>query len=429
LVDTLDQKKLHIENYRLLSITSENVLMALLLIYSGNPFIRLFPKTSIFFVLAIILIIFYKSLDPFYFKKVILVFLGLLFLFFLQKINLGYLSWVGSLNFFTKIFFGSVIIYLLGHKLPFRFFIIVYYISLASLVLFAIINIGGFKPPGFVWGTGNLRVRTTYIIYSFLESHPLRNAGMFWEPGAFAGVIGLCLALNFNELSNLWNNHKWKLIIIIIALITTQSTTGYIVVFFIFVFHVIFQEKFKSILLVLIPIIGGVAYIIYTNTEFLKDKIEKQNENSVTIYENEFKNTRMGSLMFDLYYIKKNPLIGNGLHYSTRYADHPLLILTMDEGDDLGHGNGFSNYLACLGIPFMVIYLFAIFINLAKISFKFSFLVTFVVILTLQGEQWLDFPLYLGLPFLNLPKQLYSRGTLTKGYRKNNKALELYFHK
>ena len=62
----------------------------------------------------------------------------------------------------------------------------------------------------------------------------IRNYGPFWEPGAFQGFLVialLCLFVCQKELKN----SKRKLIILVITLISTQSTTGYIGVIIIIV--------------------------------------------------------------------------------------------------------------------------------------------------------------------------------------------------
>ena len=136
----------------------------------------------------------------------------------------------------------------------------------------------------------------------------------------------------------------------------------------------------------------------------MQEKINKQSEGSQTLGKGEFSNTRFGSLMLDLPYIKKHPLIGNGLHEKTRYADDPELIQQIQSGDAIASGNGFSNYLACLGIPFMLFYFFSTFNTIGKVDKRVAFLVIFVMALSLWGEQWLNFPIYTGIMFLTIKK-------------------------
>ena len=131
----------------------------------------------------------------------------------------------------------------------------------------------------------------------------------------------------------------------------------------IFIFSSLYLVKEKKNILWLFGLIFGfflIAYSVY-NIPFLREKINKQTEVAVISSDNsEFNGERLGALLFDLYYIKKHPLIGNGWHATTRYADHPLLMEKELNGT-IGNGNGFSNVLASMGIPFLVIYLFMLY--------------------------------------------------------------------
>ena len=130
---------------------------------------------------------------------------------------------------------------------------------------------------------------------------------------------------------------------------------------------------------------------IFNSLSFLKEKIIVQYENNLFQDRNEFKPDRLGALLFDLHYIEKHPITGNGFHVSTRYIDHPWL-----KDLNLGHGNGFSNFIASMGIISIMFYLFYIF----KFAHQNKFLILTIVVLALQGEQLLNYPLFLALPFL-----------------------------
>lgn len=65
-------------------------------------------------------------------------------------------------------------------------------------------------------------------IYNYIFG---RNAGPFWEPGAFQGFlyIGLFLLLRYKE----WFRHRTLLVVVyLFTLLTTQSTTAYILLLF-----------------------------------------------------------------------------------------------------------------------------------------------------------------------------------------------------
>lgn len=54
-----------------------------------------------------------------------------------------------------------------------------------------------------------------------------RNSGIFWEPGAFQGFLNI--ALLFATRKNRAHASKWQFIILVLAVFTTMSTTGYMV--------------------------------------------------------------------------------------------------------------------------------------------------------------------------------------------------------
>jgi hypothetical protein len=96
-----------------------------------------------------------------------------------------------------------------------------------------------------------------------------RNSGYAWEPGAFA--VYLCLALFIN----LFNpkpdeNSKKRLWVLLIALLSTQSTTGYVIFMVILVFYVINKNLQKVLLL--LPVLIAVLIFI-SSLPFMKDKI------------------------------------------------------------------------------------------------------------------------------------------------------------
>lgn len=131
----------------------------------------------------------------------------------------------------------------------------------------------------------------------------------------------------------------------------------------------------------------------------MKDKIEYQYSIATSMDENDVDPGRFGALVMDIQYIKSQPLIGNGLHVKTRYRFHPFVK------GDIGHGNGMSNIMAIWGIPFFLLWLICSFIFFHRISHSFNTAVAaiFLVLLLLQGEQFLNFPVFLSfffLPFL-----------------------------
>jgi O-antigen ligase len=389
------------------------LLVFILLLFSGNPLMGfLFGKfSSLVGLISILFIInsklpFERRFIKFYFS----ISLSILVIFLFQFLELSFISITGAANFLAKIFMGGLVFnYLKGKFIPVLFDLL-YKLCLLSIPFFIVINIGKFQIPHI-----NITAEIhSYILYgTSFDVHWNKNAGMFWEPGAHAGILTLCLALNFNRLGLIWHQERFKLFIIFIVLISTQSTTGYLSGFVIILFYLINATK-RHITILFLPLVIGLGLYFYNNTEFLKEKLETQYESSTDQNVGEFSNSRFGSLVFDWYYIKKHPIIGNGLHEKTRYADHQYLF-DGSNGDAIGSGNGFSNYLASMGLLFISGY-FLLLYNAAKMyDKKYSFLLLLVVLMNLQGENWFNYPIYLCLPFLalssinfNLHNKLYS---------------------
>ena len=98
----------------------------------------------------------------------------------------------------------------------------------------------------------------------------LRNAGCSWEPGRFAVMVTLAIFFNLcqNGIKFKKNKNIWWLII---ALVTTQSTTGFVSALILYTIFLIkkFNLKYIFILvLVMVPIIYGLFQL-----DFMGDKI------------------------------------------------------------------------------------------------------------------------------------------------------------
>ena len=72
------------------------------------------------------------------------------------------------------------------------------------------------------------------------------------------------------------------------------------------------------------PIILVLTIYAFDKFDFLGEKIKHQaSEAQIRKETGEFEGGRFSALIFDMKYIKKHPIIGNGFHESTRYADDP----------------------------------------------------------------------------------------------------------
>ncbi len=378
------------------------LIVFLLLFFSGNPLATfLFGKFSALVGLVFTLIILKSHLkfDTDFTNKFKLVLLTIIIIALFQYVTFSTLSFLALCNLVIKILMGGIIINSLKDSFAHVFFKVVAGLSLISLIGFIIINLIGLSLPFIQIGQSN---KFYFLYLTLTNDSSIRNSGMFWEPGAFAGVLTLCLALNLKYLNYYWVTYRYQLIFIIAALLTTQSTTGYLVGFFIILFY-FYKPKNLILTFIIVFLAFSSGLYVYENNNFLKEKIEGQLENSKNQKIGEFSNSRFGSLIFDWHYIVKHPLIGNGFDVSTRYADHQYLFRGV-KGDAIGSGNAFSNFLASMGLFFVLGYFILLWKSASSLDKLYAMVFTLVVFFNLQGEQWLNFPLYLGLPFLTLIK-------------------------
>lgn len=381
-------------------------LLFILLAFSGNPVFNQNKFFLIIFgvVLILLTIFFNKTKFDVVFKKRLFEYVSFFSLIFLlQSIFLDYLSIEGVINFCFKILVGAIIVHLLDYNFREKYLNLMYFLGVISIVGF-LINLTGIKIPAIFEVNNNSTIILFGTLNSMFDAPPMRNSGMFWEPGAYAGYLLLIPILYIRDLKELWTWHKKKCIILLIALLTTLSTTGYIIIYLIFIYYLMIKSGKKFLVYLSLPFIMSGMYTIFTQLDFLGEKIETQSESSFSnTVGQDFSPDRFGALAFDLYYIEKHPIFGNGLHSKTRYADHQYLVKDEESGI-LSHGNGFSNFIASMGVISILFYFYLIYRRF-PFAKRDSFFVILLIVLLLQGEQFLDYPLFLALPFILIHKK------------------------
>ncbi len=369
----------------------------LLLCFSGNPEITSeFYSKPLLVIYAVIFLIYTRVIIGIKMPETIWIRLTgvlsfILILIICQYLILDFVSYPGVLAIVLKLFL--VIYTFLYYQYKKLNFFHIYIKILTFLVIvsipFFLLNYIGFY--GVETGSTFRRTFFLYTSYSTLIYYSgIRNAGMFWEPGAFAGY--LIIAVIFVALRNgkfIIGNYRNEIFWIVIGLITTMSTTGFIALGLIINIYIF--QNYGWVKYVILPVTIIAIYWAYFQLDFMQEKIENQYESSREMQQKDISNSRFGALTMDLQYIQSQPLFGNGLDIKTRYRFHPWVK------EDIGHGNGMSNFLANWGIPFFVFWLYCVYtlsFNVSK-SRVTSWLILFLVILILQGEQFLNYPLFL----------------------------------
>jgi hypothetical protein len=235
-----------------------------------------------------------------------------------------------------------------------------------------------------------------YTRYAYLL--PFRNSSHFWEPGVFAAY--LLLAIVFLGLTrDKFEKRRYRniVIVLVITLLTTMSTTGYVLLPLCLLFHL------REIRLTArdVPKILGLALLLALfctaayHLDFVGEKIRGYLD-KIVYHERGWELTRIGGIIFDLEYIERRPFFGWGPSHTTRFMLHG--------GESIGAmGNGLSDFTTKFGLLGLITVLTSIWIGvyrLGKRNLTKATLFIFFIIMVLNGERLLDYSTYLGLMFL-----------------------------
>ena len=172
-----------------------------------------------------------------------------------------------------------------------------------------------------------------------------RNAGFSWEPGGFAVLINLGMFINMIRYRFVIKNNK-NIRILLLALITTFSTTGYgiFVVLVLFYFYNI-KSKYKGLLFPLFIALG----IYLLSLPFMIDKVIKISDNNIDdqvesslLYGGHKTPQRLNSFLIDFQDFTNNPILGYGGHQEERW--------TSKLGADISTISGIGKVFAVFGL-------------------------------------------------------------------------------
>ena len=262
-------------------------------------------------------------------------------------------------------------------------------LALISLFCFAIVL---FKPTVMlslpkISGSASVDYYNAFV-YVFCSSKGFgsfspftRNNGIFWGPGAYQAFLNIAL-LFLLENSNVKNRKdSLKLFILIAAILTTFSTTGYIIMFLIIIFR--FSDILKIVKVSTLKTIAALflltAVVIFISKSemsgFMSDKLNTEfgeEGNFINrIYLNDL------AICFEHF---KNALFGISFEsYAAR---------------GLKSGNSIVQTMVCTGIPFTLI-LLAMYSAFCKKISRHKFLCFIILLMIFSTESLLWRPLFL----------------------------------
>ena len=367
-----------------------------LICISGNPLFSQYGGKYIYAITAMgALAVSFHYKKELYGERLKLWLLGSCALFVLQAVVLSEVSLLANVNFIVRLYLAFLITSFLGDKFRYAYMKVMAFVALLSLVLWGINNV--VELPGIEFSRCRSILFFNYIIESKVQSGFInhRNCGMFWEPGAYQGYIMLVPLMYIGQIRELMRQYRKECIVLFLALLSTMSTTGYVV--FAVLIMLILMKNIRNVVFKFFVAFSVVALFVwsYNSFDFIGKKIESQYESAMQLGTGEASWSRMGALRIDMENIKRHPIVGNGFSMKEKYGQ-----LADEMG---GAGNGFSGVLNMLGIPFMIFYFLQLFKNAPATTRYESMIVPFIVILLLNGEYFLNYPLFWSLMFVQYP--------------------------
>ena len=370
----------------------------LLLCLSGNPF---FPEVFSEWVyvgvaLALFLLHFRRLLvDKVNYDSFEKWIIGFIVLFIAQFIFISPVSIPADVNFLAKFFIAFITPCILGDRFRYAYFRAITFTAAVSLVFFFIYATTGWF-TGLSFGRDNSILIYNHVISDINYDGTIRNAGMFWEPGSFQGYINLVPVMFYNDLNQLWKQKRRSCIILMCALITTFSTTGYLVFMFI-VGSALIKKTRSKLYRGIVAVVVIVAFVYsFISFDFIGKKIIEQFDTAMTIEKGDVSWSRFGAAIIDFHEIARSPITGNGFMMDARYPRLGELMA--------GSGNGFTGAVNSFGVIIILCYIIQLYKRSSGVTKSDRLICTVAVILLLQGEFFLNYPMFWALLFVIYPK-------------------------
>ena len=372
-------------------------LMFLLISISGNPFFSGKIIAACVFFYAFFLFI--KRKNKFN-KEFSVLFLFLVIVTILQSFKFNFFPITTLSGVYIRVLTAYFVVKVVGFRFISYYINILYFIAVTSLIFYLISNISINILIPFSVNTSNIESVyprfSVFGVFTYIKDFTIRNSGPFWEPGAFSGY--LILAFIFNFFSHLKNKKKIRLLLLI-SIITTMSTTGYIAVFVFYLFSI--QKKIKSTLLkfFVFAILLFAGFFAFSQINFLGNKIDKQISNTKQIQDLETSGSgRFLSYLKDVKDFEGHEFIGRGFHSETRF---------LYKIENQIRTVGLTDIIVKMGLPFILFMFFMFYESLRSFLFfhnyneqifVFTLFLTFLILLT--SEVYFNYSLFWAFLFL-----------------------------
>lgn len=325
----------------------------------------------------------------------------------------GYIELFSTLKSFLKISIGFIVAILIKDKLFDNYESIISKLSLITIPFYifqcidiksldSILKILESTMPGL-----NLKGESVTNIFIFTLNQKgsldsiYRNSGFAWEPKGFANMLIIAIIINLFKYKFSLNRNFY---ILIFCLLTTFSTTAYVVGFLsiILLFLINLKNKAYSVFFLLFAI--SIGYFIIT-LPFVYAKIvnEINSKEKIEAYENdqsEFKRRsmgRFGSLKMDWNDFKDKPLLGVGMQEYER---------TQNKNTFLVRVNGLSDLISRFGIIGIILFIVGYYNFSNGLTNFYNYKGAYVIIVTMLllnfSSNLILNPLWLSFQFISI---------------------------
>ncbi|WP_430809902.1 MULTISPECIES: hypothetical protein [unclassified Carboxylicivirga] len=347
------------------------LLVYLLIAFSGIPFFyRARVEVLMVGLLLALAVFIYRQ------KQVDKLFVGYLVVVLIiqagQMLKFYYLPLTSFLGLHIRLVFAYLILRSVGTKLPayvvtilsvsvlisWIFYFPSYFASFESFLTNKITPL--FEHP--FYKVSNYKVPDNLIVYTANTKGESigwlkRNAGPFWEPGAFAGFIMVALLFNSIISGRLFNP---KGVILMAGLMSTFSTAGLVVLGLFILVHLWLRSgMLKRVLLIPVLFIGFV--FLYNEVDFIGAKIHSKMSYTAGTY-----NTRFKSAQKDLQDLSRSPLVGLGQSKETRFDGKT-------DKRTIHRNNGVTNFMASFGVLGFTLYFLLMYISFLRMCGYYGF--------------------------------------------------------
>lgn len=223
-----------------------------------------------------------------------------------------------------------------------------------------------------------------------------RNSGLFWEPGGYQIFLNLALFFMMDN-KEVDLSKKWlQVIVFVISILTTQSTTGYLILSIMCCYYIISlvkkQNRYINKILLLILITPVIIYILNAllNSNVVNDKFSNTNYSYVA---------RINHLTNSWNAIKISPIWGFGYQSQTKILLQGIYGL-------VNNSVGFFSTALNFGIPYVIYYITRIIFIYKKSKSHYINIIYFIITLFMIciSQAIFDYPILLIFLFSYRPE-------------------------